>query len=261
MRMTTTVTKEKGMYLTWLADVLRDAGLKVVEQAGWKTNGRGQMGDVKGVLCHHTGAGSTIGLLELIGNGRADLPGPLSQLFLDDDGTYYCIAAGRCNHAGKGAWMGVTNGNSAFIGIEARNAGDGKDVWEEAQMQAYQAGVAAILKHIGADDVMAAGHKEYALPKGRKIDPSFDMLAFRVGIENIMEGTLAGPVATVNPKRAMLRKGDTGTSVVFLQRKLDIDADGNFGPGTQKAVKEFQAAHGLKADGLVGPATWKELGE
>lgn len=247
--------------MIWLADVLRGAGLKVVEQPGWETRGNGKMGTVKGVLCHHTGAGSRDGLLNLIERGRADLAGPLSQLFLDVDGTYYVIAAGRCNHAGRGNWQGVTNGNTQLIGIEARNAGDGKDIWEEEQLDAYVIGVAAILKHIKADAVMAAGHKEYALPRGRKIDPTFDMVEFRQDVENVMSGKKVTVVTTVNPTRDMLRKGDRGRSVKELQKLLKIAADGNFGPNTEKAVKKFQAAHGLVSDGLVGPRTWKELGK
>jgi putative chitinase len=44
-----------------------------------------------------------------------------------------------------------------------------------------------------------------------------------------------------------------------LQEKLGLTADGSFGPGTEKAVKEWQAANGLVADGLVGDGTWSKL--
>jgi peptidoglycan hydrolase-like protein with peptidoglycan-binding domain len=57
----------------------------------------------------------------------------------------------------------------------------------------------------------------------------------------------------------LLRRGTRGDVVMKLQRKLAIDADGKFGPGTEKAVKEYQQANGLKADGLVGPNTLDKM--
>ncbi|MVA00017.1 N-acetylmuramoyl-L-alanine amidase, partial [Agrobacterium vitis] len=72
--------------LTWLAEVLEDAGLKVAEQPGWRSRGRGEMGSVKGVICHHTaGPGPEKGVMPSLGiitNGRPDLAGPLAQLGL-----------------------------------------------------------------------------------------------------------------------------------------------------------------------------------
>lgn len=35
--------------------------------------------------------------------------------------------------------------------------------------------------------------------------------------------------------------------------------DGEFGPGTERAIKAFQKARGLKADGIAGPQTWEKL--
>src|SRR5688572_30229760 len=103
--------------LTWLPKVLEDAGLKVATVDGWELRG-GEMGTVRGVICHHTAnprRDLNMPSLNILRDGRSDLPGPLSQLGLGRDGTYYVIAAGRCNHAGSGLWIGVSRGNSHFI--------------------------------------------------------------------------------------------------------------------------------------------------
>tara|TARA_Y100000592_G_C5408296_1_gene286785 strand:- start:115 stop:999 length:885 start_codon:yes stop_codon:yes gene_type:complete len=58
----------------------------------------------------------------------------------------------------------------------------------------------------------------------------------------------------------ILKVGSRGVEVKDLQEFLEIDADGVFGPGTEKAVKQFQAKHGLIADGIVGPQTLDIMG-
>lgn len=58
----------------------------------------------------------------------------------------------------------------------------------------------------------------------------------------------------------VLRKGDKGKAVKDLQEFLEITADGDFGPGTEAAVKKWQAENGLAADGIVGPKTWDTMG-
>jgi GH24 family phage-related lysozyme (muramidase) len=249
--------------LTWLPEILEKAGLKVAETAGWRTRGRAEMGKVLGVICHHTanpqsGNMPTLGMLI---NGRKDLAGPLAQLGLGRDGTYYVVAAGRANHAGPGSWEGVATGNSSFIGIEAEHSGDPKDPWPEVQIDAYQRGVAAILKHIGANANMCCGHKEYALPPKRKSDPTFDMPAFRSVVAEYLVGkSPPAPIPASDPKdRPTIRRGSRGDPVKALQSALGVDPDGVFGGGTEAALRARQRQLGLVADGIVGPKTWAVL--
>ena len=53
----------------------------------------------------------------------------------------------------------------------------------------------------------------------------------------------------------LYREGNKGAMVAQIQRALHLKDDGIFGPLTTEAVKDFQAAHGLTVDGIVGPAT------
>lgn len=57
----------------------------------------------------------------------------------------------------------------------------------------------------------------------------------------------------------LLKKGDNNEDVKKLQIRLGIDPVGNFGPKTEEAVKAWQAANGLTADGIVGDGTWSKL--
>lgn len=57
-----------------------------------------------------------------------------------------------------------------------------------------------------------------------------------------------------------LRKGVSGEPVKILQARLGVAADGEFGGGTEKALKDFQSAHGLAADGIAGPDTFMAMG-
>jgi hypothetical protein len=163
--------------LTWLADVLRAAGCRVVEEDGWKTRGRDGSFAPKAIMMHHDAspAGETSNGVDVIRDGRPGLGGPLSQLWLAYDGTWHVVAAGRANHAGEGGPWGVIahdQGNRDGIGIETDHTTDEK--WSDPQRSEGLRGVHALCQHMGIDtpaeiDRAVTAHKEYA--PDRKVDP------------------------------------------------------------------------------------------
>ncbi|MCL1964998.1 MAG: peptidoglycan-binding protein [Firmicutes bacterium] len=78
--------------------------------------------------------------------------------------------------------------------------------------------------------------------------------------------TYSPPTATPKPTDdGTLRKGSTGTAVRQLQQRLkDLgyytgSVDGDFGAGTESALRAFQKQNGLTADGVVGQRTLTTL--
>lgn len=62
-----------------------------------------------------------------------------------------------------------------------------------------------------------------------------------------------------------IRRGSKGEYVKKLQEVLNshgynLTVDGEFGPKTEKAVKEYQSKKQLVIDGIVGKMTWSSLG-
>ena len=57
----------------------------------------------------------------------------------------------------------------------------------------------------------------------------------------------------------ILKLGSRGNEVKALQEKLNLKADGIFGPITEEAVKDFQRSNGLEVDGIVGVNTLSKL--
>jgi len=57
-----------------------------------------------------------------------------------------------------------------------------------------------------------------------------------------------------------VKKGSKGETVKAVQKALGIKADGDFGPGTEAAVIQWQKSRGLVPDGIVGKATLAAMG-
>lgn len=77
----------------------------------------------------------------------------------------------------------------------------------------------------------------------------------------------AAPSTPPAPETGLLRRGSTGAKVSQLQRVLNawypwmrLAVDGDFGPATENAVREFQRRSNITADGIAGPVTLARLG-
>ena len=79
------------------------------------------------------------------------------------------------------------------------------------------------------------------------------------------ETTKTDDVCALNLK--VLRKGSKGNTVKAMQTLLigygyfcgGYGADGDFGSGTESALRSFQKTKGLSVDGICGPKTWAKL--
>ena len=175
--------------LTYLADVLRTTGYKVVEEGDWEHRGKDQFYEARGTLWHHTAGGSsTHSSLNVLINGREGLPGPLCNVYVCREPAFHVISARKANHAGEGgegqSWIPDDQGNNYLIGFECENTGTGES-WN-ALYPIMVAGAAAIHEHLGLDVARCIDHKEYTSRKPDRagLSPS----TFRADVAERMSG-------------------------------------------------------------------------
>ena len=76
-----------------------------------------------------------------------------------------------------------------------------------------------------------------------------------------LSGRISAPssTSTSSTSGAVLRRGSKGEEVKKMQVALGVTADGDFGSGTESALKRWQSANGLTSDGVAGPKTLAKL--
>jgi hypothetical protein len=180
----------------------------------WKTYGRDDetgkaFGPVYGCITHHTGSDAPDDTnRSLIVNGRSDLPGPLAQFGLNDDGVVDIISIHRANHAGGGdadvlravqnesygavppptheheGSSGAVDGNDCFYGVETYYSGS-----HAPSERAYKSLVllwAAICDHHGWSSKSVIAHGEWS---DWKWDPgNVSMVKLRADIDAALKG-------------------------------------------------------------------------
>jgi putative chitinase len=110
--------------------------------------------------------------------------------------------------------------------------------------------IVKMTKIINGGDIGLADRKE-------RFEEALKVLGgnFTPSASSVSSGT-GGASASVTET---LKKGSKGPSVAKLQEALGVTADGSFGPGTESALKAWQAKNGLTADGVAGPKTLSKL--
>lgn len=142
-------------------------------KAAWSGHNKGLMGDVFGVVEHHTGTYVNYQRLDdyptlrVVRDGRTGLVNSLSAYGLGRSGTIYCISEKLSWHAGTAWWGGTSDVNGHYLGIEAESDGT---YWSDAQEDAYPRLVAAILHVFRRGTGDHPRHAEVARPRGRKTD-------------------------------------------------------------------------------------------
>jgi hypothetical protein len=236
-------------------NILRAAGLTVVETPGWRTRGHAGTFAPVGGLWHHTGGNKD---LPVVLNGRPDLAGPLAQLYHGRDGTFTVVCAGVAWHAGDGSQQVLDNlrkgiaptgdagaldladdctvGNHFLIGIESEGGLDGED-WPDEQIDSLAAGTAALCRELGISENHWAHHREWTR---RKTDMSYrgDL---RGRVHQLLNPPAASPPPVVDTK---------GLDVPVIIRAPGRPA-AKLDPGTLKATPlgnaEWSAAAHLAA--------------
>lgn len=164
-------------YLTELADVIRAAGLTVIECDGWQTRARSSGGYSSGrpthVMIHHTASGpSSDGWPDVNYMLSASNPNePTANLYLNRSGWVWVMAAGATNTNGSGGPIDnvpADSMNTYAIGIEAGNDGVGEP-WPLIQQECYAVLVAALQAAYGIPLGHCRSHREWT---SRKIDPA-----------------------------------------------------------------------------------------
>ncbi|MEU3191015.1 peptidoglycan recognition family protein [Streptomyces sp. NPDC006992] len=183
---------------------LEKEGARIEEVRDWRNHNRNQQGPwgpVHGVVIHHTVTSGSAATVDLIYDGRQDLPGPLAHGCVTKDGTVHLTGHGRANHAGSGdddVLRAVvaeratpppnqqnTDGNRYFYGFECENLGDGRDPWPDAQLEALVRAATALCRHHGWGARSVIGHLEWT---DQKSDPrGFTMDALRERIAERLE--------------------------------------------------------------------------
>lgn len=167
--------------------------------------------------------------------------------------TYFDFPGGRdIDHVG---WMIKDNGDGTCVCIEGNTSAEGRKGSQAnggevaIRTRAYAPNKKGILVTIAGWGVVdypdAAGSSAVTLEEKK------------AALADIAksQGVVVPPVKMFKP----FKIGSKGAAVIEIQEALGIGADGQFGPGTDKAVKAFQTKEKLPVTGIVDEETYRRI--
>ncbi|MEE9272549.1 MAG: N-acetylmuramoyl-L-alanine amidase [Robiginitomaculum sp.] len=212
------------------------------------------------VVLHYTGMKSGAAALAHMQSKKG---GVCAHYMVAEDGEIFQLAQenARAWHAGVSSWHGVTDINSASIGIEIVNGGHdfGLPDFSSAQIKAVIELCKDIKARYNLPDKAFIGHSDI-VPE-RKQDPGekfpWEVLANH-GIGN-------WPIVETNDRRILFEKGASGKGVVIVQRGFanlgyNVAATGEFDIQTHYVCTAFQRRYRPdKVDGNMDVQTMEIL--
>ena len=133
---------------------------------------------IDAIVIHHTASNNEAAdLRQLTGTTLVS-----AHYLIGRDGSIWQLVADdkRAWHCGISALNGRRDVNDFSIGIELTNKGDGLTPFTEAQYEACRALIAWLCHEYAIPREHVVGHKDVALPKGRKDDPAANFEWHRV---------------------------------------------------------------------------------
>ena len=162
----------------------------------------------------------------------------------------YCTANGQLKSGARTDGQGLKPGTAVFV-------------WKEAKGKYTHVGL-----YVGNGKVIEAKGAQAGVTTSKITDSKWTHWGELKGVD--YTGAAPEPAPEPEPaKKPTVRRGNRNVYVKELQTDLTklgyslgiCGIDGDFGPATEKAVKEFQRDHGLTQDGVCGPKTWAALEE
>ena len=168
------------------------------------------------------------------------------------------------------------SGNSSVYGLEIENIGTGSEPWRLDQLLVAGKIAAALIEgRIGVSK--CCHHKEWT---SRKIDMhTVTGQQMREVTANVLNGNVGPPppppsqpvdlraiaAAIAEARKHTLRQGDRNDHVKWLQAGINnvsgrgLVVDGDFGPATDKAVRDLQKWLRFPVNGVVDAAVWSAI--